>query len=131
MWRDKLKSFFLELYPELGKFKLFEELKEKLVPILNPYLKKFLRFGLPVITVIFVLVAGLAIGKQLSSLQKNKAVTPPILDIVTQPNTEVFQSQFLPVKQAIETFSLNLPDPVPQSVDYGISLEKIDDDYRF
>ena len=131
MWRDKIKIFFLELYPELGKFKIFEELKNKLIPVLNPYLKKFLRFGLPVLTTIFVLIVGLAIGNRLSSLQKNKEILPPTLTAVTPPASEVFQSQFLPIKQAIETFSTVLPDPAPPVVDYKISLEPIDDDYRF
>lgn len=131
MWRDKIKSFFLELYPELGKFKLFEELRDKLIPILNPYLKKFLRYGLPIFTVTFVLIIGLAIGGRLSSLQKPKEVLPPSLSVITPAPQEVYQSQFLPVKQAIETFSLNLPDPVPPTLDYGISLDKFEDDYRF
>jgi len=131
MWQDKVRAFFLELYPELGKFKLFEEIREKLIPVLNPYLKKILRFGIPTFTVFFVVTLGLLIGNRLSSLQKSKEVLPPSINLVTPPSSEVFQSQFLPVKQAIETFSLNLPDPVPPVVDYKISLETIDDDYRF
>lgn len=131
MWRDKLKAFFLELYPELGKFKLFEELKSKLIPILNPYLKKFLRYGLPVFIIAFVLIIGLIIGSRLSALQKPKDVLLPSLSVITPAPLEVYQSQFSPVKQAIETFSLNLPDPVPPTLDYGISLEKFEDDYRF
>jgi len=131
MWRDKIKAFFLELYPELGKLKLFEELKDKLVPILNPYLKKFLRYGIPLFTVFFVIVPGLLIGSRLSSFQKNKDILPPIPNLITPPMSQSFQSQFLSVKQSIETFSLNLPDPVPPVVDYKISLDPIEDDYQF
>lgn len=130
MWRDKLKSFILELYPELGKLRVFAQLKETLVPKLHPYTKKFLRFGLPVFTITCVLLSGLIIGQRIYKLRQPQDFTPPPLGLTTITPPVVFSSEFTAIRDGINGISYQLPDPIPPVVDYKITLEEFDDDLR-
>lgn len=130
MWRDKAKSFILELYPELGKLKFFAQLKEVLIPKLHPYTQKFLRFGLPVAIIVFVLLTGLSVGQRVYKLRQPADITPPPLGLTTPTPDVVFNSEFTVIRDSITSTTYQLPDPVPPVVDYKITLEEFDDDLR-
>ncbi len=130
MWPDKLKSFLLELYPELGRLEVFAQLKESLIPKLHPYVQKFLRFGLPIFTIVFVLLSGLIIGQRIYKLRQPQDFTPPPLGLITPTQSVVFSSEFTAIRDGIKITNYQLPDPIPPVVDYKITLEDFDDDLR-
>lgn len=127
---DKIKQFLFELYPELGRFKLFSVIKENFVPKINPYLKLFIRYGLPIAILTTVLVLGLSLGSFLDQLRQPDLIIPPSLDSTVPAPSSSFQSEFTTIRQSLNSFTIQLPDPVPPVVDYKISLQEIEDDYR-
>lgn len=131
MFKDKIKQFFYELYPELGRFQFFALLKESFVPKINPYFKSFIRYGLPAAILSGVLLVGLFLGSLLGQLRRGPAVIPPSPAVVTVSPTPVYQSDFNAIKQALSSFVIQFPDPAPPIVDYKIALEDFEDDFQF
>lgn len=124
----KLKAYLLNLYPELGKFPLFAEIREishTLAPVYGPRVKKVLRYGLPIATILLVLSLGITLGSWLISLFTPKEVITTPIEFVSPSAVPTYQSQYLPLKRSIEEFSTQLPDPLPPVFDEKISLEPL------
>lgn len=127
MFVTKFKNFLLNLYPELTRFERFNQMTATIIPSLTPRLKKIMRWGLPVLTVIFVLLLGTAVGSWLLALFFPKLVAPSPVEFIAPTATPSYQSPFLPLKRAIEEFNPALPDPLPPVLDDHISLEPLEE----
>jgi len=125
MFVTKIKNFLLNLYPELTRFERFNQMTATLIPSLTPRLKKVMRWGIPIATVLFVLLMGTAIGSWLLGLFFPRQVTPSPIEFTAPTTTPGYQSPFLPLKRSIEEFNPALPDPLPPVLDDQISLEPL------
>ncbi len=125
MFATKVKNFLLNLYPELTRFQRFNQITLMVIPSLTPGLKKVMRWGLPLVTLIFVLLLGTAIGSWLMGLFFPKTITPVPIEFIAPTTTPGYQSPFLSLKRAIEEFNSTLPDPIPPVFDDKISLEPL------
>ena len=123
----KVKNFLLNLYPELARFQRFNQITATIIPTLTPRLKKIIRWGIPIVTIPFVILLGTAIGSWLLGLFFPKQVTPAPIEFVAPTTTPGYQSLFLPLKRAIEEFNPALPDPLPPVFDDRISLEPLEE----
>ena len=121
----KVKNFLLNLYPELARFRRFNQITAIVIPTLTPRLKKVMRWGLPLVTVLFVILLGTVIGSWLLGLFFPKQVTPLPIEFIAPTTTPGYQSPFLPLKRSIEEFNPALPDPLPPVFDDRISLEPL------
>lgn len=122
----KIKAFLLNLYPELRRFNPFKQIGAELLPLIDPRMKKILRYSLPIFVLVVVLGIGLPIGAFILGLFNQRIVTPPSVTVVTPTAVPTYQSQFIPIKQAIVDFNPGLPDPAPPVVEEKISLEPIE-----
>jgi hypothetical protein len=125
MFVTKIKAFLLHLYPELARFPIFAKLTTTIAFNLTPGVKKAMRYGLPVITVLIVTVAGLKIGSFLLGLFRPAIITPTPIEFITPTATSTYQSIFLPLQRSVQDFNPALPDPLPPVFDEKISLEPI------
>ena len=123
----KVKNFLLNLYPELARFQWFNQITATVIPALTPRLKKIMRWSLPTVTVLFVILLGTAIGSWLLGIFFPKQVTPTPIEIIAPTTTPRYQSPFLPLKRAIEEFNPALPEPLPAVFDDKISLESLEE----
>lgn len=123
----EIKNLLLNLYPELARFQRFNQITTTIIPSLTPRLRKVMRWGIPIVTVIFVILLGTAIGSWLLGLFFPKQVTPTPIEFVAPTTTLGYQSPFLPLKRAIEEFNPVLPDPLPPVFDDKISLEPLEE----
>ncbi len=126
MFAAKIKNFLLNLYPELSHLPLFKEITTTIIPSLTPRLRKSFRYGLPVITILFVLVVGTTIGTWFLAVFFPKEITPAPIQIVLPTVAPGYQSPFLSLKRSIEAYNPALPDPIPPVFDVHISLETIE-----
>lgn len=125
MFVTKTKAFLLHLYPELARFPIFSEITTTIIPALTPRVKKVMRYGLPIVTVLIVLVLGVKIGSFLLGLFRPATITPTPIEVVTPLPTSTYQSTFLPLRRSVADFNPALPDPLPPVFDEKISLESI------
>ena len=121
----KVKNFLINLYPELTRFQRFNQITATVIPTLTPRLKKIMRWGLPLVTILFVLLLGTAIGSWLLGLFFPEKITPTPIEFIAPTVTPSYQSPFLPLKRSIEEFNPALPDPLPPVFDDQISLEPL------
>ncbi len=125
MFVTKVKAFLLNLYPELARFPRFAQISTTIVPALTPRVKKIMRWGLPIGTIVIVLVLGINIGMFLLGLYRPKVITPTPIEIITPTVTSTYQSNFLPLQRSVQDFNPQLPDPLPPVFDEKVSLEPI------
>lgn len=122
----KIKAFLLHLYPELGRFNPFKQIEVEILLRINPQMKKILRVGLPIFTLVIIFGIGLPIGSLILRLVNQKQIAPPSIEVKVPSAAPTYQSEFLPIKRAIEEFSPSLPDPIPPVLDQKISLEPLE-----
>lgn len=125
MFVTKIKAFLLNLYPELARFPIFAEITTVIVPTLTPRVKKIMRWGLPISTILLVLVLGIRIGTFLLGLYRPKVITVSPIEVITPTIISTYQSSFLPLQRTVQDFNPQLPDPLPPVFDEKISLESI------
>lgn len=123
MFIAKFKGFLLHLYPELSRFPIFQKITSEVIPVISPKIRKFFRYGLPIITLIFVLVLGINIGNFFSSLLKPSVSAPTPVPVITPVPTSTYRSTFIPLSRSVMDFNPQLPDPIPPVFDEKISLE--------
>lgn len=121
----KIKNLFLNLYPELARLRRFNQITATVIPSLTPRLKKVMRWGIPIVTVLFVVLLGTAIGSWLLGLFFPEKITPTPIEFVAPTAAPGYQSPYLLLKRAIEEFNPVLPDPLPPVFDDKISLEPL------
>lgn len=121
----KIKAFLLNLYPELARFPFFAQITTTIVPALTPRVKKVMRWGLPIGTILVVLILGIRIGGLLLGLFQPKVIAPNPFEVVIPTVTNSYQSPFLPLQRSVSDFNPQLPDPLPPVFDEKISLEPI------
>lgn len=121
----KIKAFLLNLYPELSRFPIFAQITTTIVPVLAPRVKKVMRWGLPIGTILIVLIFGIRIGGLLLGLFVPKEIFPNPIEIVIPTATSTYQSVFLPLQRSVSDFNPQLPDPLPPVFDEKISLEPL------
>jgi len=127
MFVTKVKAFLLHLYPELARFPIFAMISTTIAFNLTPRVKKIMRWGLPIVTVLVVLVLGVKIGTFLLGLFRPASITPTPIEVTTPSPTSTYQSTFLPLRRSVSDFNPALPDPLPPVFDEKISLEPITD----
>ncbi|OGD71477.1 hypothetical protein A3D09_02585 [Candidatus Collierbacteria bacterium RIFCSPHIGHO2_02_FULL_49_10] len=125
MFATKVKAFLLHLYPELLRFPIFAKFSSTIVFNLTPRVKKVMRWGLPIATVLLVPIIGLKIGVFLLGLFRPATTIPTPIEVTSPTPTSTYQSTFLPLKRSVQDFNPALPDPLPPVFDEKISLEPI------
>ena len=125
MWIDKIKKPLLELYPELARLNAFSHLTAEITNLIDPRLKKPLRYGLPVCILLIVLWLGISIGTIIARGIGYSPFTPPEIDPVSPTPINEFVSHLRPLQKAIGDFNPTLPDPIPPSLDYNLTLEPV------
>ena len=102
------------------------------LPILNnlpqtlSHLRQIFRKYLPVIIIILVLIFGLLIGKKIASVS-NQSIDIPKPTLPTITPTPSSDSSLTPLKQSIEQFNPQLPDPIMPEFDDSITLQELED----
>lgn len=124
MFVTKIKAFLLDLYPELGRFRLFNQIQAALLPW-KPQLKKFVRYALPAVILSVVLFVGVSIGAWLIGLFRPKEILPVPFTVTAPTPTSSYQSVYLSIKRSLLDFNAALPDPLPPVFDEKISLEPL------
>lgn len=122
----KVKTFLLHLYPELSRFNPFKQIETELIPRISPQMRKILRISLPIFALVVILGIGFPLGSFILGLVNQKQVTPPPIEVNVPTAAPTYQSEFIPIKRAIEDFSTSLPDPIPPVLDQKISLEPLE-----
>lgn len=122
----KIKAFLLHLYPELARFNPFKQIEAELLPRISPQMRKILRVSLPIFTLLIIFGIGFPIGSFILSLVNQKKIAPPPIEVKVPTAAPTYQSEFIPIKRAIEEFSPSLPDPIPPVLDQKISLEPLE-----
>lgn len=126
MPNTEIKAFLLHLYPELSRFNPFKHIEAELLPRISPKMRKILRISLPIFTLVVILGIGLPLGSFILSLINQKQIAPPQIEVKVPTAVPTYQSEFIPIKRAIEDFSSSLPDPIPPVLDQKISLEPLE-----
>ncbi len=121
----KIKSFLLNLYPELSHLPIFSQISAAIIPAFTPKVRRVVRWGLPVVTLLIVLLFGLTVGRFILGFFAPKEFIPAPIEFVTPAPTSTYQSTYLPLKRSVEEFNPSLPDPLPPVFDDKISLEPI------
>jgi len=86
----------------------------------------FLKKYIPAMVVVFILLVGLIIGRKIASFSKRSVSIPkpaalPTITIISP------DSSLAPLKQSVEQFNPQLPDPLMPEFNNQISLEELPD----
>jgi hypothetical protein len=123
MWLTKIKTNLLHLYPELGHFKRFQDLPLVESIKINPQMRLVLRYLFPILVLFFVIITGLSLGQILAKFLGSPTIKIASPESITPTPEVVYTSPIEPLKNEIESFSLDTFDPLQPALDYNINLE--------
>lgn len=123
--KDKLKSYFVKIYPELNRFSKFQNLTHLQFLQMTERYRIFLRIGIPTFVFFLVLIIGTWIGTLVNSLNVSEQIKLDPLPGVAPTTHENYSSPYKEIKQKMTEFNPSIPDPLYPVLDYQISLEPI------
>jgi hypothetical protein len=123
--KDKLKSYFVKIYPELDRLPNFQNLAHLQYIQMTEKYRIFLRIGIPTFVFFFVLIIGTWLGTFINSLGSSDQIKLDSLPGVAPITQESYSSPYKEIKQQMIEFNPSLPDPLYPVLDYQISLEPI------